>query len=281
MLTISPEESLHFTSLHSTFSHQIRCKLKRKMKTLLLLGGMTPDVTTLYYRTINTVARTRLGARHSAPLYVFSAEFESMVQHASRGDWASFAQAYLDPIQTLVTEPSKSRVDGVLVGAILAHKVARQLEEALKSTGVPLLHVADFVAGHVKTKLPHVKTLGLIGPKVTMLGAEDPDFFIGRLQSPENGLTILVPDSEASLNECNRGMMEEVAKGAACVTAETKAMFVKEAKALVERGAQAIILGSTDLGFVISQDDVGGNVPLLDAATIHAEGAANWACEET
>ncbi|GKU13614.1 unnamed protein product, partial [Fusarium langsethiae] len=60
-----------------------------KKTLLLLLGGMTPDVTTLYYRIINTVARTRLGARHSAPLYIFSAEFESMVQHVTRGDWTS------------------------------------------------------------------------------------------------------------------------------------------------------------------------------------------------
>lgn len=250
------------------------------MKTLLLLGGMTPDVTTLYYKTINTIARNRLGARHSAPLYLFSAEFESMVQSASRGDWTSFAQAYLDPIDALVVSPSRSKVHGVVVGAILAHKVAKQLEDALRPTGVPFLHVADFLARHVKSQLPDVKTLGLIGPKVTMLGAEDPDFFIGRLQGPSNNLRILVPDSKASLDEVNRGMFEEVAKGAANVTSTTKAMFVREAKALVDRGAQAIILGSTDLGFVINQDDLGGGIPLLDAATIHAEGVANWAIDE-
>ncbi|KAH8175253.1 asp/Glu/Hydantoin racemase domain-containing protein [Sarocladium implicatum] len=250
------------------------------MKTLLLLGGMTPDVTSLYYKTINTVARARLGARHSAPLYLFSAEFESMVQSASRGDWTTFAQAYLDPVDALVISPPKPKVQGVVVGAILAHKVAKTLEDALKPTGVPFLHVADFLARHVKRELPHVKTLGLVGPKITMLGAEDPDFFIGRLQGSENGLRILVPDSEASLDEVNRGMMEEVAKGAASVTQKTKEMFVREARALVERGAQAIILGSTDLGFVVSQEDVGGEVPLLDAATIHAEGVANWAIDE-
>ncbi|GKU10917.1 unnamed protein product [Fusarium langsethiae] len=140
---------------------------------------MTPNVTTLYYRTINTVARTRLGARHSAPLYIFSAEFESMVQHVTRGDWTSFAQAYLDPIETLVVGPTKPKVDGVVVCAILAHKVAKQLKEALKPTGVQFLHVADFLARHVETELPEVKTLSLIGLKVTMLRANNLDFFIG------------------------------------------------------------------------------------------------------
>lgn len=131
------------------------------------------------------------------------------MQYASRGDRASFAQAYLDSIQAPSTSPAKSSIDGVVVGAILAHK-----------------------------------TLGLVGPKVTMLGAEDPDFFIGQLQASENGLGILLPESEASLNEVNRGKMEEVAKGAANVKAATKAMFVHETKALVDRGAQAMILGS-------------------------------------
>ncbi|KAG8673919.1 hypothetical protein FPOAC1_007238 [Fusarium poae] len=131
---------------------------------------MTPNVTTLYYRTINTVARTRLGARHSAPLYIFSAEFESMVQHVTRGDWTSFAQA---------RGANEAKVDGVVVCAILAHKVAKQLKEALKPTGVQFLHVADFLARHVETELPEVKTLSLIGLKVTMLRANNLDFFIG------------------------------------------------------------------------------------------------------
>ena len=138
----------------------------------------------------------------------------------------------------------------------------------MKPTGVPFLHVADFLARHVKRVLPEIKTLGLIGLKVTMLGGNDPDFFIGRLQSSDNRLTILVPDSDASPEEVNRDMLEEVAKGAATVTPTTKAMFVKEARALVERGAQATILGSTDLGFVITQEDIGGNVQLLDAAIV-------------
>lgn len=142
------------------------------MKTLLPLGGMTLDVTVLYYRTINTVARNRLGVRHSAPLYVFSTEFESMVPHATRGDWASFLQAYLDLIETLIVEPSKPKVDWVVVSAILAQKVEKQLEEALKPTEGPFLHIADFLARHVKTVLPDVKTIGLIGPKVTDAGSK-------------------------------------------------------------------------------------------------------------
>lgn len=247
------------------------------MKTILLLGGMTPDVTTLYYRTINNVARARLGARHSAPLYVYSAEFESMVQFAGKGDWNSFAEAYIDPIKALTAPPA--RVDGVVVGAILAHKVAKKLSAALEPSGIPLLHVADFLAGHIKKTLPQVRTLGMIGPKISMMDSADPDFFLGRLQSPENGFRVLIPESEESLNEVNRGMMEEVAKGAASVTPSTRDMFVREAKALIQRGAQAIVLGSTDLGFVIDAEALGGDVPLLDAATVHAQGVANWALD--
>lgn len=68
----------------------------------------------------------------SAPLHVFSTVFELMVQHTTRGDWASFAQAYLDPIETLVVGPPKSKINGVVFCAIPAHKVVKELGAALK-----------------------------------------------------------------------------------------------------------------------------------------------------
>ena len=247
------------------------------MKRLLLLGGMTPDVTVLYYNTINRVVRSALGGRNNAPLYLCSANLEDMIGHAGKGDWDGFASVYTEAITSL-----RGKIDGVVVGAILAHKVTRQLEQSLSGSGVPLLHVADYVAAHVRTEHPDIKTLGLLGPKITMTDTGDPDFFVGRLSSPENGhLEVLVPDTAESLEEVNRGMLEEVAKGAAAVTEGTRAMFVREAKRLVERGARGIILGSTDLGFVVKQEDLGDEgVVVIEPAAVHAEGVARWALGE-
>lgn len=251
------------------------------MKTLLLLGGMTPDVTVLYYNTINRIVRAHYGGSNAASLYLYSANISAMLQHANAGDWPSFARAYTDPITALTARDGPAaRVDGVVVCAILSHKVSRELTAALAPSGAPLLHIADFLAAYVKARYPWVKRLGLLGPKITMLGAEDPDFFMGRLQSAGNGFAVIIPQTEQDMNDVNRGMMEEVVKGAAAVTDATKAMFVRQAKKLVERGAQVIVLGSTDLGFVLHQEDIGGNIPVIEPALVHAEGVAKWACEE-
>jgi aspartate racemase len=242
------------------------------MKTLLLLGGMTPDVTVLYYNAISRVVRSQLGGRHGASLYLYSADLEAMIQHLGRGDLDAFARTYTDPIAALA-----SRVDGVVICAILAHKVAAQIRASLPA-GVTLLHIADVLAAHIKVQHPGLRKLGLLGPKATMLGADDADFFVGPLQNPENGFEVLIPETEADVEEVNRGMLEEVAKGVAAVTPETRHMFISQAKALVRRGAQAIVLGSTDLGFVLTQEDI-GEVPIIEPALVHAEYAGVWTCQ--
>lgn len=242
-----------------------------KMRTLLLLGGMTPDVTELYYTTINSIVRSHLGGRASAPLYIYSANLEAMLQYASTSDWTSFASVYKDAIEAL--SAGAQRIDGIVVCAILAHKVTSQLAAASK---VPLLHIADCLATHIKSNHPQVKRLGLLGPKFTMLDSEDPDFFVGRLQNSEHGFEIIIPDTDDQIQEVHRGMIEEVAKGRTCVTESTKAMFVSEARLLIERGAQAIILGSTDLGFVFQKDSLPSEIPIIDPAEVHAKEAAEW-----
>jgi len=240
------------------------------MKTILLLGGMTPDVTALYYNKINTAVRAQLGNRTAAPLYMYSANLEDMIQHAMKGDWSSFAATYEEPIMLL-----GKKVDGVAICAILAHKVAAHLSDVTTASSVPLLHITDFLATHIKATHPGAKCLGLLGPKISMLDSEDPDFFIGRLQSSSCGFQVIVPETEQDIEEVNRGMLEEVAKGVSFVTTSTKTMFIDQAKKLVARGAQVIILGSTDLGFVLKQEDL-GDVPVIEPAAIHAEGLARW-----
>ncbi|PCH01245.1 Aspartate racemase [Penicillium occitanis (nom. inval.)] len=242
-----------------------------KMRTVLLLGGMTPDVTELYYRTINTVVRTRLGGRSAAPLYMYSANLEEMIQYASKNDWSGFASVYKDPIKALSS--GSQRIDGIVVCAILAHKVTSQL---ITESKVPLLHIADCLSAYIKKTQPHVTRLGLLGPKATMLDSEDPDFFVGRLQSSQHGFEVLIPQGDDDVEEVNRGMFQEVAKGRACVTEPTKAMFVSQARRLIERGAQAIVLGSTDLGFVFRKDSLPAEIPVIDPAEIHAKHTAEW-----
>ncbi|ETN39036.1 uncharacterized protein HMPREF1541_07078 [Cyphellophora europaea CBS 101466] len=243
------------------------------MKTIALLGGMTPDVTALYYNIINEHIRAQLGQRHSAKIYIYSVNLEEQLQRVQEGKWDEFAAEYISAVQPLASL-EQPRVQGVALGAIIAHKVSKQIADALPPV-VPFLDVTEFVAKELRRL--GITTVGLIGPAVTMTD-DSPDFFIGKLKA-RHGITVLVPDTDAEIQEVNRGMFQEVVRGPAAVTEQTRTMFKEAAWRLVGRGAGALILGSTDLGFVIQEQDLPG-VPVLDAAKVHAVGLAEWSITE-
>lgn len=242
------------------------------MRTLALLGGMTPDVTALYYKIINDCVRRKLGARHSARMYIFSVDLESQLRYVEAGDMASFANEFTQALRPLTSKQidGHTPVHGVLLGAILAHKVASQIRDTLPPH-IEFLHVADMVALSLKAR--GISKVGLIGPKLTMIDSS-PDFFIGKLTC-DHHIEVLVPDTEEEIEAVNHGMMSEVVKGSSAVTPQTRQMFRDAAIRLIDRGVQGLILGSTDLGFVLSQADF--DVPVVDAAYVHAEGVAEWA----
>ncbi|KAK9775914.1 putative Asp/Glu/hydantoin racemase [Seiridium cardinale] len=225
-----------------------------------------------YYNTINRVTRLSLGTKHSAPLFLYSANYEEMTQMAKSGDWDAFARVYTDAVEILA-----SKVDAVVICAVMPHKVSGRLQRCLAPLNLPLLHIADCVGRYLQTQHPRIGILGLLGPKITMLGGDDPDFFIGRLQSRDLDIQVLVPETTAELDEVNRGMMDEVTKGMSVVTPLTKDMFVRNALRLVDRGAQAILLGSTDLGFSIKQSDLGKDILVVDPTSVHAVEVVKWA----
>lgn len=238
------------------------------MKTLALLGGMTPDVTALYYNTINQHVRNALGQRHSAKLYIYSVDLEEQLERFQSGNWEGFAAEYIEAVKPLVAQPA--RVDGVALCAILAHMVSDQLASSLPPN-VKFLDVSESIAKNLKAN--RIQTAGLIGPAVTMTD-RSPGFFLEKLTA-RHGLDIIVPESDAEIVEVNRGMVEEVVRGISAVKETTKQMFRETAQKFIQRGAQAIILGSTDLGFVLRQEDFPGTV-VLDAAKVHASDLADW-----
>lgn len=245
------------------------------MRTLALLGGMTPDVTMLYYKIINEYVRRKLGARHSARMYVFSVDLESQLRHIEGGNMTAFAEEFIYALRPLISgnKCDDSRIHGVLLGAILAHKVSTQVRNSLPPH-VKFLDVADIVASNLKAE--GIRKVGLIGPKLTMTD-HSPDFFVGKLRQYHQ-IEVLVPDTEQAIEDVNRGMMQEVVKGISAVTPQTRQMFRSIANSLIDQGAQGLILGSTDLGFVLSQDDF--NVPVIDVAKVHAEAVAEWALDD-
>ena len=247
------------------------------MKTLVLLAGMTPDVTALYYSMINNHIRKQLGARHSARIYIYSVDLESQLKRIENQEWTAFAKEYTDALYPLVqsSAPLSSNM-GVLLGAIIAHKVSNTISSHLPPN-IPFLDVTDYLAAEIMAR--GVRKVGLFGPKATMVD-DSPDFFRGKLQST-HGIDVIIPETQAEIDEINRGMFEELVKGKDAVRPETKQMFLSAANRLIERGAQGLILGSTDLGFVIDQRAFEErDVLVFDAAKIHAIGVAEWALKD-
>ncbi len=229
------------------------------MKVLGLLGGMTFESTALYYDIINRHVRKELGPRCSAPLFLYSADQEQMLQYAMAGHWDTFADVYIRAANALID----GGADGILICASLAHKAAEAIENNIS---VPLLHIADFVA--IELKANGIGKVGLLGTRVVMEG----DFVRGRIER-NHGVDVLVPNSVEEREAVNRGIIDELTTGT--VSDDTKTIFQQAAKTLIQQGAAGLILGSTDLGFVIREQDVG--VPIFDTAKIYALGAARWA----
>jgi aspartate racemase len=231
------------------------------MKTLGLLGGMTFESTSLYYNLINQHVRAVVSPRSSAVLFMYSANQERMLQLASAGDWDGFADIYVQAANALIAGGAQA----VVLCALLAHKAADRIEARIN---VPLLHLSDFVGAEVKSR--DIKRVALLGTKVAMEG----DFVKDRIRT-KFGVEVLTPNAE-DRERVNAGIFNELTTGS--VRPETKEMFLTVTRSLLNQGAQGLILGSTDLGFVIREEDIG--VPIFDTAKIHALGVAKWALDE-
>lgn len=231
------------------------------MKTLGLLGGLTFESTSLYYNLINQHVRAVVSPRSSAVLFMYSANQERMLQLASAGDWDGFGEIYVQAANALISGGAQA----IVLCALLAHQAADRIEARIN---VPLLHLSDFVGGEVKSR--GFKRVAILGTKVAMEG----DFVKDRIQT-KFGVEVLIPNAD-DRERVNVGIFNELTTGS--VRPETKEMFLTVTRSLLKQGAQGLILGSTDLGFVIREEDIG--VPIFDTAKIHALGVAKWALDE-
>jgi aspartate racemase len=231
------------------------------MKTLGLLGGLTYESTSLYYNLINQHVRQVVSLRSSAELFMYSANQEQMLQLAASGDWDGFADVYVHAAHALIAGGAQA----IVICALLAHKVADRIEAQIN---VPLLHLSDFVGSEVKSR--GFAKVAILGTKVAMEG----EFVKDRILQ-KYGVEVLIPDVE-DREKVNTGIFNELTTGK--VRPETKEMFLSVTRKLLDQGAEGLILGSTDLGFVIREEDIG--VPIFDTAKIHALGVAKWALQE-
>jgi aspartate racemase len=228
------------------------------LKTIGLLGGMSWESTLAYYRAINEAVRNALGGLHSAKIVMHSVDFEPIEKLQHQGDWEGTARILSEAAQSV----QSAGADFLLICTNTMHKVAPQIEKAIK---IPLLHIADATA---EVLVPNgIKTVGLLGTAFTM----EEDFYKGRL-SEKYGLKVLVP------NEKDRQHVHSVIYQELCLgklQPDSKTEYLRIIDMLANQGAEAVILGCTEIGMLVSQSDT--HVKLLDTTAIHAEKAVEYA----
>lgn len=227
------------------------------MKMIGLIGGMSWESTALYYRIINEQVKQQLGGLHSARSLMYSVDFHEIEKLQAAGEWQQAGEILAEAAVSL----EKGGADFIVLCTNTMHKVAQQITDAVS---IPLLHIADATAQRIRQA--GVKKVGLLATAFTM----EQEFYKGRLNRSE--IEVLVPDA------AGRKVVHDIIYQQLClgvIRDESRAQYRKIIAELVEQGAEAIILGCTEITLLVKAEDA--SVPLFDTTLIHAEDAVKLA----
>jgi amino-acid racemase len=223
-----------------------------------LIGGMSWESSAEYYRIINQEVRRRLGGVHSARTLMWSVDFGEIERLQHRGDWDSLTEEMKDGALRL----ERGGADFILICTNTMHRMADEVASAI---AIPLLHIADPTAEKIRSA--GFSKVGLLGTAFTM----EQDFYKGRL-SRKYDLQVLVPEAEDRA-VVHRVIYEELVAGK--VIPSSRSAYREIIARLIARGAEAVILGCTEIMLLVSNQD--SAVPLFDTTTIHALAAVDRA----
>jgi aspartate racemase len=227
------------------------------MKTIGLIGGMSWESTALYYRQINLAVQQRLGGLHSAKVLLISVDFHAIEVLQRAGDWAQAGKLLADAARSL----EAAGADFLLLCTNTMHIVAPAIEAAVQ---LPLLHIADPTAQAIHRA--GLSRIGLLGTRFTM----EQSFYTERLK--QQGLQVLLPDAP-DRDTVHRIIFEELCLGQ--LRDESRQHYQRVMAKLVAQGAQALILGCTEITLLIGAADA--TVPLFDTTALHARAAVDLA----
>ena len=228
------------------------------MKLIGLIGGMSWESSAQYYRIINREVQAQLGGVHSARSVLVSVDFAEIERLQHEGAWDELADLMIDAARRV----ERAGADFIVLCTNTMHRVADEIAGAVK---IPLLHIADPTARQMAEA--GIKRVGLLGTAFTM----EQDFYKGRLRR-NFGFDVLIPEAadRAAVHEI---IYNELVAGN--VRPESRTAYRAVMSRLVERGAEAVILGCTEIMLLVSQEDC--SVPLFDTTTLHAKAAVNMA----
>ena len=231
------------------------------MKTIGLIGGMSWQSSIEYYRIINQVTCERCGAPHSAKSLMYSFDFGEIEALQSQGRWEEATALMVAAARRLEV----GGADFVVICTNTMHKMADALQAAIH---IPILHIADPTAEAIRAR--GFKKIALLGTRFTM----EEDFYKGRLIQ-KHGLDVIIPDG-AARTVIHRIIYEELVVG--MIDPVSKSAYQNIIQDLVKQGAQGIILGCTEIGLLVKEED--SPVPLFDTTLLHALAAVDEALKE-
>ena len=231
------------------------------MKTIGLIGGMSWESSIEYYRFINEGVRQKLGGLHSAKSIMISVDFAEIEVLQTENRWAEAGERMAAAARSL----ELGGADFVVLCANTMHKLTADIQSSIH---IPFLHIADATAERICEA--GLRRVGLLGTRYTM----EENFIKDRLVE-KYGLEVLIPEAE-DRKLIHQVIFEELVVG--IISPLSKAAYTRVIAGLVQRGAEGIILGCTEIGLLVEAGD--SPVPLFDTARIHAEAAVKAALED-
>lgn len=220
---------------------------------------MSWESTVTYYKLINETVKEKLGGLHSAKILLFSVDFAEIEECQASGNWDKSALILGEAALSL----QKAGADFIVICTNTMHKVAPDIEHVIN---IPIIHIADATADALSDA--NIKTTALLGTKYTMTQ----DFYKKRLES--RGISVIVPDG-GDIETVNRVIYDELCLG--IVSSVSRKEYVRIIGELKERGAQAVILGCTEIGLLINEEC--SPLRVFDTTVIHAKKAAHFSLE--
>ena len=221
------------------------------MKTAGLIGGMSWESTSEYYKKINEGIKEQLGGLHSGKILMYSFDFDEIEVLQHKNQWDELAEMLVDAGIRL----KKAGADFLAICTNTMHKVA---DEVAERTGLKVLHIADVTAEAIIQK--NKNTVALLGTNFTM----SEDFYKKRLNDKYN-IEVMIPE-EKERERIHRVIYDELCCG--IVKSQSKSEFITIINNLKEKGAEGVILGCTEIPMLIEQKDL--DIRVFDSMKLHA-----------
>ena len=230
------------------------------LKTIGLLGGMSWESSAEYYQIINETIAKRLGGNHSAKCLMYSFDFAEIEELQKAGNWKQATISMIEAARSL----EKGGAEFLVICTNTMHKMADEVQQSIQ---IPLLHIVDAVADQV-IQQKH-RRIGLLGTMFTM----EEVFYTERL-SNRYKLEVLIPE-KSDRQIVHQIIYNELVSGK--ILSSSRDEYKRIIASLVAKGAEAIILGCTEIGLLIKNSD--STVPLFDTTKIHALAAVEYALQ--